>query len=113
MAIIPLATEKILQSGLVGTYTGSLSVANSYHVKNNGRVFLHFKKSEAVDAVVTIETPITVGGLAVAEQTVTIPATTGDKFVGPFPKNIFNDGDGEIIFSADNIAGLTVACLEL
>jgi len=113
MAEVRIATEKLLPSGLTASYTGSLSASNDYLINNDGTVILHFKKSAAVDAVITVETPYTVGGLAVAEQSFTCPATSGDIFAGPFPPNIYNDGDHDLKFSTDDVDGLTVAVLHL
>lgn len=113
MADVRLTVEKVVPGGLTATYNSGLLVANTYQVRNSGNVILHFKKSAAVDCVVTIQTPITVGGLAVAEQTVTIPATTGDKFIGPFPRPIYNDSSQDINFTLSDVDGLTVAVLEL
>lgn len=113
MADITLTVQKLLPTGITPSYTGSLSAANTYFVRNSGRVMLHFKKSAAVDAVVTIQTPTTVGGLAVAEQTCTVAGSTGDKMIGPFPPRIYNDGNGDLKFTLSDVDGLTVAVVEL
>lgn len=113
MAEVRLTVEKVVPGGLAATYNSGILVANTYLVRNDGQTILHFKKSAAVDCVVTIQTPITVGGLAVAEQTVTVPATTGDKFIGPFPRNIYNDSSQDLKFTVTDVDGLTVAVLEL
>ena len=113
MAEVRIDVEKIVPGGLAATYTGSLSTSNTYLVKNNGRTFLHFKKSAAVDAVVTVETPITVDGLAVAERTITVPATTGDRFIGAFPTRVYNDSVGDLRFTLDDVDGVTVAVLRI
>lgn len=113
MADVRISVERILQTGLEATYSGSLSAANTYQVRNSGRVFLHFKKSAAVICTVTIQTPAQVAGLDVAEQTVAVPATTGDRFIGPFPPSVFNVAAGDLEFTLSDVDGLTVAVLEL
>lgn len=113
MADVRLAVEQILPSGLAATYTGSLLIANTYQVRNDGRTFVHFKKSGAGACNVTIATPSTVGGNAVADRVVEVPATTGDKFIGPFPPHIYNDGSGDLNITLSEITGLTVAVLRL
>ena len=113
MSEITLTVQRLLPTGVTPSYTGSLSAANTYLVRNSGRVALHFKKSAAVDCVVTIQTPATVGGLAVAEQTCTVPATSGDKMIGPFPPRIYNDGSGDLKFTLSDVDGVTVAVVEL
>jgi hypothetical protein len=113
MAEITLTVERVLPTGIAATYTGSLSTSNTYLVRNSGRVLLHFLKTAAVDCTVTVQTPATLGGLAVAEQTVTVPATSGKKFAGPFPPRVYNDGNGDLRFTLSDVDGLTVAVLEL
>jgi len=111
MAEVTLAVENVVKSGLAASYTGSLSTSNTYFVRNNGRVILHFKKAGAGDCTVTVQTPKQVAGLDVAENTLTVPATTGDKFAGPFPPSVFNDANGDLKFTLSEITGLTVAVL--
>ena len=113
MAEVRLTPQRLLPSGITPTYTGSLLTANTYQIRNNGNVLLHFKKSGAGDCTVTIQTPKTIGGLAVSEQTVTVPATTGDKMIGPFPPNIYNDGNHDLNVTLSEITGLTVAVVEM
>lgn len=113
MADITITPQQMAASGITPSYTGSLSTSNTYYVKNNSHMFLHFKKSAAVDCTVTITTPPTVGGLAVADRTVTVPASTGDKMIGPFPPSIYNDSSNRVSFTLSNIDGLTVAAVEM
>jgi hypothetical protein len=113
MADVELTVQDCRATGITPSYTGSLSTENTYQVQNNGHVFLHFKKSGAGAATITITTPKTVGGLAVADQTISVPATTGDKMIGPFPPSIYNDADGILEFTSDEVTGLTVAAVRL
>lgn len=114
MGDIRLTPQKILKSGITPSYTGPLSLTDTYLIRNTGRMVLHFKKTEAVDANLVIETPMTVDGLTVQEQALEVLATTGDKIVGPFAPSIFNDAVGDVRFTvSDNIAGLVVAALDI
>jgi len=113
MAEVRIAPEDVLLTGIEATYTGGLLTTNTYKVRNSGRVILHFLKGAAVDCVVTIPTPKTVAGLAVADTAVTVPATTGDKFIGPFPRDLYNDGSNDISFTLSDVDTLTVAVLEI
>lgn len=106
-----LTVVNVVKTGLTTSYTGSLDLTASetYKFRNNGRVFLHFKKSEATAASIVIVTPHTVAGLAVADLTVAVPASTGDVMIGPFPPAIFNDSSGDVSFGiGTNVDGLTV-----
>jgi hypothetical protein len=109
-----LTVQPSSSSGITPTRTGSLLAGTTtYAFKNDGRTFLAFAKSGASDCTVTIVTPVTVGGVAVADVTVTVPASTGDKMVGPFPRSLFNDANGKVSFTMSNTTGLTVAVIKL
>jgi len=113
MADVRLSPQTLADTGITPSYTGSLLTTNTYKIRNDGRTFVHFKKSGASDCVVTIQTPKTVGGLAVAEQTVTVVATTGDKMIGPFQPSIYNDGAGDVNITLSEVTGLTVGVVSL
>lgn len=112
MSDVLLASQEVVRGGLAASYTGSLLTTNTYQVPNDGRVILHVKKSGAGSCDITITTFPTVDGAAVADRVVVIPATTGDKFIGPFPQDVYNDPtNGCVEFTASEITGLTVAAL--
>ena len=111
---VTVSSQQLLNSGLAATYTSTgLSTSNTYSFNNDGRVFLHFKKTGAGDCTVTITTPGTVQGLAIADVTVSVPATTGDKFVGPFSTSLFNDASQNVSYTLSDTVGLSVALLRL
>ena len=99
--------------GGIANVAQAMATADNYIVRNNGRVLLHFEKTGAGAAVVTIITPKTVGGLAVAEQTVAVPATTGDVWAGPFNPDIYNDANGDMDLSTDNDVGMTFEPIQI
>lgn len=113
MADVRLAPKRSLAAGLTPTRTGALSVSDTYLVRNSGRVLLMFQKSGAGACTVTVQTPATRGGLALAERTVAVEATTGDVVCGPFPPSLYNDGTDDLKFTCDEITGLTVAVIEI
>jgi len=99
---------KIVKTGLTTSYTAGVVVGTTdFVMKNDGRTFLHVKKAGAGSCSMIVKTPAQVGGLDVAELTVTIPATTGDVMLGPFPPAIFNDGNGDMRFNFSEVTGLT------
>lgn len=113
-ATVAVAIQTSATGGLATTRTNSgLLTTNTYTIRNNGKVFLHFLKTGAGSCTVTITTPGTIGGLAVADQTATVAATTGDTFVGPFPMSIYNDGAGDISFTISDTVGLSFAAVSL
>lgn len=109
MAVIALTSTDLQAGGTTTVYTGSLSTSNTYTFANDGKVFLHFKKTGAGACTVTIVTPGTVSGLAVADQTITVPATTGDVMVGKLSSDLFTDpATGLATMSFSEITGLSV-----
>ncbi len=112
MANITLAVQSAIPAGVTPTRT-AIATGNDYLVRNSGRVALLFEKTGAGNAVITVKTPATLGGLAVAEQTFTVVATTGDVTAAKFPPSIFNDGNGDLSFSTDEGTGLTCAVLAI
>ena len=111
-----ITVQKIKRTGdgITPSYEGSLSTGDTHQVNNDGEVFLQFKKSGAADCVVTVQTPGSVDGNAIAELTVTVPASTGDKMMGPFNPAVYNIlGGHDLEFTLSNIAGLTMAAIRL
>ena len=113
MATIRKAVEKLTRDGVAPTYTGSLSTSDDYAVNNDGRVFLHLKKSGAGACTVTIETVLQLAGLEVDDATASVPASTGDRVIGPFPPATFNDENGDMKITFSNVTGLTFAALKI
>jgi hypothetical protein len=113
MAEVRKAVQQVSRAGLAPTYHADLTTSDTFLVNNDGRVLLHAKKASAVDCVVTIATPGTVDGQAVADRTVTVPASGGDRFIGPFSVKDYNDSGGDLRLTFSNIAGLTLAVLRV
>lgn len=99
-------------SGLTPSYAAG-SATETYLIPNNGRVFLHVKKTGLGDCTVTVPTPGNVDSLAVPDYTATVVATTGDKMIGPFPPNVYNDAAGQIAVTFSEVTGLTFAVIRL
>jgi hypothetical protein len=85
------AVETIPVTGLAATYAATTAEGLSF--ANDGQVFIHVKNAGASPCNVTIQTPETRGGLAVAEQVVAV-ANGAEKFIGPFPTPQYNRPSG-------------------
>ncbi len=108
MADTRYAPLKITKFGLTTAYTAGIIVGTTdFVMKNDGRTFLHVKKGGAGACSMIVKTPGQVAGLDIAELTVSIPATTGDVMLGPFPPTVFNDGNGDMRFNFSEVTGLT------
>jgi hypothetical protein len=106
MAVVTVQDITRSSNGLTPAYAAG-STTETYLIPNNGDVFVHLKKSDAADCVVTIATPNTVQGLAIADYTATVPASTGDKMIGPFDPRDFNTAQGQLSMTLSEVAGLT------
>lgn len=115
MAIVALpAATDITAAGATPVYTGSLSAANTYTVPCDGRTFLHVKNAGGSPCTVTVITPNVSDGLAIADQTVVVIATTGDMMIGRLNPFTYSDpltGLMSVTFSF--ITSVTVAVLRL
>lgn len=111
MPDVRLTPQVLVQGGVTPTYTGSLSTSDVYLVRNDGDVLLHFKKTGAGNATITVQTPGTVDGNAIAERTFTVVATTGDVMAGSYTPAVYNDQAGDLRWSSNDITGLSVAVI--
>lgn len=112
MANVRIAVESVGPGGLDAADNGSLSVSDTYQVRNTGRTILHFKKSGAGACTATIAVSRNVGGLTVPNRTVTVPATTGDIHITGLAPEIYNDVNGDLNITLSEITGLTLAAME-
>jgi hypothetical protein len=120
MSTVTLTVQEIARTGLAVTRTAAgssplLNVVDTFQFNNTGKEFLHFMKSGAGACTVTISTPGTVDGLAIADRTVTVAATTGDNMIGPFPPSNYNTAGTATFagFTVSEVTGLTVAVIRL
>ena len=112
MATVPLTPQLLVEAGVVPTYhvPAELTTADTFSVLNAGRLFLYAKKSAAVDCVITFVTPVLFRGKAVADLAVTVPASTGELFIGPFDRALYNL-NGDLSFTLSDVDGLSIAVL--
>lgn len=91
MARTDLTRTDITRAG-VGA-AGVAGTVDGHMFTNSGDEFLEVANAAGAARVVTIVTPRTVEGLAVAERTATIPASTTRK-IGPFDPQVYNQPSG-------------------
>lgn len=113
-----LTPQNIVETGLAATYASA--DANGDTVKNpsDGRLFLHFKNTNGSTRTITVTAKATqvptkgYGTLTRGNISVTLTATTGEHFVGPF-EQAFNNTSGNIEITYSATSGVTVAALRL
>jgi hypothetical protein len=110
MSLTNVSTQQVSRAGLTPAFAAA-NVDGSY-IPNDGRMMLEVKNTGS-QITVTVETPGTVDGLAVGDLVVIVPATSGDKMIGPFPTDIYNQPDGTIKVTFTAVSGVTVAAIRL
>lgn len=107
-----LATQQVVRTGLAPSYSAAAGGGDTF---NPGpETFLHVKNTSGGSITVTVVTPGATGGLAIADVSVAVPATTGDRMIGPLPGSLFADattGLGSITYSG--VTNLTVAVIDV
>ena|SRR3990167_648604 len=102
-----LTVRTLAQAGTDLATMQSPDGTNGNKISCDLRTMVRFKNTNAAARNVTFETPGTIKGLAIADQIVNVPATTGDVGV-PIIADYFQPGTQDVFFSYDATAGLTV-----
>lgn len=89
------------------------AAAASQEFANDGRTFVHVKNTDSSSHTITFVTTRTVEGLAVADNTVTISANTGEQMIGPFPTGTYNASDGNIDITWSDTTGMSIGVFKL
>lgn len=108
MARTALTVQEIVTAGI----TPSLGAANvdGHSIPGTGDVVVHVKNGSASPVSVTIPTPGVAGKSAepIADRVVSVPATTGDKIIGPFDPAVFQQPDGTVYIDLSAVATVTI-----
>lgn len=112
-AISPTSIERPADGSALAAAAVSATLnapADKWKVPNNGRTYLRFTNDHATQTgTISIETPATVDGLAVADRTHTIAAGRTAELIGPFPVDTYGD---ELTITATGQGTLKVAALQ-
>jgi hypothetical protein len=104
-----LAQQAIALTGLTPTYSAA---AASTTVNCGERTFLHVKNTAGSSMTVTLTATGKIRGQGVADLVVTVPATTGDKMIGPITPDLFAGAtDGTCAVAYSSTTNVTAACL--
>ena len=113
MARVKIPVTTIVRDGVAPPTQTSADAANDHTIAgNDGRIVLEAGNVGADDAIVTITTPGTVAGLAIADLAVTVPAA-GTRWIGPFPTTVFNQPGTDEIFVDVTDADLRFRCYKI
>ncbi len=99
MADHTLVVQDIVRSGLdLRAAESTVVVVDTYYMPNDSRTKLNVRNATGFTCVVTIETPATVDGLAVADRTVSV-GDNKEFLIGPFPIDTYSNSLGQVKFT--------------
>jgi len=104
-----LTVEEIVRAGLEPTFNAAAGGGDEF--ENSGSEFIHVKNGHSGAQTVTIATPATVDGLAVADRAVAVPAGE-ERVIGPFPRSTYNDAAGKVQLTYSGVTLLTLAVMK-
>jgi hypothetical protein len=105
MARTALAVQEIVRSGIVPTF-GAANV-DGHSVPNSGKEYIYVKNGGGSSINVTIQTPGTVDGQAVADRVVAV-ANGAEKMIGPFPPGSYSQPDGSTYIDFSAVTSVTI-----
>ena len=109
MALI--TKQQVVISGLAAVYS-AVNASDTFVIDDD--LFLHVKNAGGSACTVTIaDASLTPGGNAALNATVTVPATTGDRFIGPIPNVYVNTGTGLVTVTYSFTTSVTAALLRM
>jgi len=99
---------------LAGTTPTYAAAAGSTTVPCGERNFLHVKNANGSSMTVTLTATGKIRGQLAADVVITVPATTGDKMIGPIPAELFAGAtDGSCAVAYSSTTSVTVALLTI
>ncbi len=111
-----LTVQTVVAAGIAPSYAAS-AASDTFTDDGSERTFIQLKNTGTIKVATIVPVVATanipgVGVVAVPTMTVSIPATTGDKMIGPFPAAYINSS-GLVTVALDGITGATVAAVKL
>jgi hypothetical protein len=106
-----LSTQKIVRTGLAPSY-GAAAASDTF--APGPATFLHVKNAGGSPDTVTLVTPgSAISDVAIGDPTVSVPATTGDRMIGPIPGGTFSDPTtGLVTVTHSFTTSVTVAVID-
>ncbi len=91
MAYTEITVQTPAIAGVIPT-NAAATLTDGNRFVNTGREFVMITNDGGVNpVVVTIQTPQTIAGLAIADPTVSVPKDGVIKIIGPFPPEVYNN----------------------
>lgn len=109
-----LTTQSITRAGVTPTYAAAAGGGDACEVGDD--IYLHFKNTNAAARNVTLAIPAAASpypNVTFTNVVVNIPATTGDKLIGPISALFKDATTGMVTITYDAVTNLTVGCFKL
>ena len=110
-----LATQVINRAGVGPTYAAATGGGDAMSVGSG--MFLHVKNASGAPITVTMNVPAArtlEPNVAITSPTISVPATTGERMIGPIDAGTFADPTtGLCTITYSGVTSLTVASLQL
>jgi hypothetical protein len=106
-----LASQVVTRAGTGLNPTYAAASGGGDTVKTGKNVFLHVKNGHSSPQTVTIATPGSVGGLAIADLAIAVP-NAGERMIGPID-DTFRDSNGLAAITYSGTTLLTVAAIRI
>ena len=105
-----LTVQSVSRTGLEATYASCAAGGDTF--VNSGYELIHIKNGHSGAQTVTVVTPATSYGLAIAD--VAVEVTAGEeRFIGPFPPAVFNGASDTVSLTYSGVTSLTIAVVKL
>ena len=107
-----LTPQDILRTGLTPSFAAATASTGDTLV-NDERCFVRVKNASGSPITVAAQPTRVVDGLAATPRTVSVPATTGDVSIGPFPAADYNDTNNVVTVICSSVTSVTIAVIRL
>jgi hypothetical protein len=110
-----MATLTYVQPTIAGTNPAFVAASGGGDkVPPNDRGYLHVRNASGGVITVTVLTPGNDKyGQARPDIAIAVPATTGERLIGPFPSDLADPTDGLVAITYSGVTSLTVAPITL
>lgn len=106
-----LIPQVVVLTGITPTLVAAEAGGDNF--ENSGRDFIHIKNGDAAAMDVTVDSQVDCNQGVDHDVVVNIPASTGEKFIGPFPKDRFNDEGGKVQITYSAVTGVTIGIVRV
>lgn len=106
-----LTPQVVVLTGITPTLVAAEAGGDEF--VNSGRDFIHIKNTNAAAIDVTINSQTDCNQGVDHDAVVNIPATTGEKFIGPFPKDRFDDAANKVQITYSAVTDVTIGIVRL